>query len=108
MAGKVDIKVFAKGYVTPASWFKSFGVVSKFLIIAGILWAIYVAFIKPWVNPIKTQTQSITVQKGATAIIQQKQEAPKKRFIPFVEVGVGQARNERLNTFVRSGVRFEW
>jgi hypothetical protein len=112
MAEKTDLKEFARGYVTPASWWKSFGIVSKFLIIVAVGWAIYVAFVKPWTNPVKNQEQhtTIEVKPGGTINLtqQQKQEAQKRRLIPWVEVGVGQARNERLNTFVRAGIRIEW
>jgi hypothetical protein len=112
MAEKTDLKEFARGYVTPASWWKSFGVVSKFLILAALGWAIWIAFIKPWVNPVKTQEQhtTIEVKPGGTLNLtqQQKQEAPKKRWIVFVEPYLSQGSKQKMETGIRVGVRREW
>lgn len=105
---KVSIAEFGKGYAKPSSWWKAFGICSKFLIIIAVGWAVYVAFVKPWINPLKTQTQTIKVEKGATAIIQQKQAASKRFFIPFIEAGVEQRNDKNMGTYIRAGARIEW
>jgi hypothetical protein len=108
----ITARKFFGGAVQPKTGIKALAFLPWLLLFVFIGWCIYIAVVKPWINPVKTQTQStqIEVKPGGTLNLtqQQKQEAPKKRLIPFVEVGVGQARNERLNTFVRFGVRMEW
>lgn len=56
---------------------------------------------------VKEQSQKIIVQKGATALIQQKQEAPKRFFIPFIEAGVEQRSDSNMGTYIRAGMRIE-
>lgn len=100
---KVDVKEFAKGYVKPSSWWKAFGICSKFLIILFIGYCIYrVLFPKP------TQQQTIIAKPGSTINVQQKQETKRRTLIPFMEAFVEQSRNVRMNTGVRIGVRVEW
>lgn len=92
---------------------KTSSATGKGLFVLGIIalsgWAIWVTYIRPHTKfAAKTQTQSITIEKGATATIVQKTESPKRRLIPFIEVSVAQTRNARIDTAVRAGFRMEF
>ena len=111
MSEPIDIRKLADFRAT--ALVKSTSSTGKGLFVLGLValsgWAIWVTYIRPHTKfAVKTQTQTITIERGATAIIQQKTEAPKRRLIPFMEVGMGQARNERLNTFIKIGIRVEF
>src|SRR3990167_6803021 len=75
MAEKVNLQEFAKGYITPSSWFKSFGIVSKFLILIAVGWAVYVTFILPHIKkPEPSQTQQTTIESQGQVNIDQRQQ----------------------------------
>ena len=75
MAEKVNLQEFAKGYITPSSWFKSFGIVSKFLILIAVGWAVYVTFILPHIKkPEPSQTQQTTIESPGQVNIDQRQQ----------------------------------
>jgi len=97
----------------PTALIKSTSATGKGLFVLGLValsgWAIWVTYIRPHTKfAVKTQTQTITIERGATAVIQQKTEAPKRRLIPFVEVSVAQTRNAGLDTAVKAGFRMEF
>ena len=78
MAEKVDLKEFAKGFATPASWWKAVGIGLKILALVLIAFAIYKAFVmKP------KPTQDITVESGGKVEI--RNEANKRHLIFFCE-----------------------
>lgn len=99
--------------MSPRTLVKTSSATGKGLFVLGFiaigLYSIWVTVIQPhtrWAQ--KTQAQSITIEKGATATIVQKTEAQKRRLIPFIEVSVAQTRNARMDTAVRAGFRMEF
>jgi hypothetical protein len=100
---KVDVKKFAQGFVTPASWWKAVGIGLKILALVLVAFAIYKAFImKP------KPTQDITVQSGGTVTI--KNEANKRHLILFAEpyVFAEGGNTSRTGVGVKAGVRLEF
>jgi len=100
---KVSVKKFATGFVQPVEWWKAASVAIKIGLGLLLCYMVYATFIQKK----QTQTQSITVEKGGKAIIQQRQ-ARKRFIIPFIEVGVEQRQDDNLGTYIRGGVRFEF
>jgi len=101
MSEKVNIKEFFKGYITPVSWWKSIGIVSKFLIIIFLIFVFYKAFFK------ETQQQT-QIFKGKVGKVEIRQDM-KKTLIPFAEVYTEQRSNDKnLNFGVRCGIRVEF
>lgn len=94
----IDISPSAIGKST-SIWIKGFIPV---LLLALLGFTFYRAFF------VKEQSQKIVIQKGATAVIQQKQEAPKRFFIPFIEGGVEQRSDSNMGTYIRAGLRVEF
>lgn len=92
----------------PTALGKSTSSTSKGILVLLAVGLIGYAVYRQFIKPAPTQTQVIKAEKGAVINVQQKQEAPKRRMIPFTEIGIGQSRNEGLNTFVKVGVRLEW
>lgn len=105
MSEPVSIRKLAD--VTPKTLVKTTSSTAKglfvLLAVAGIGWAIY----RQYIRPLPTQTQAITIERGATAIIQQKQETKKRLFI-FIEPFVEQRQHSSMQTGIRAGVRVEW
>jgi len=100
---KFSLSRFLGSFFQWLPWVKTirFGLGLVMIIIAGF--TVYKAFF------VKTQqqTQRIIIKPGATAVIQQKQELPKKKFIPFVEGFVEQRNHNTMQSGIRVGLRFE-
>jgi hypothetical protein len=108
----ITARKFFGGAVQPKTGIKALAFLPWLLLFVFIGWCIYIAVVKPWINPVKTQTQStqIEVKPGGTLNLtqQQKQEAPKKRWIVFVEPYLSQGSKQKMETGIRVGVRREW
>ena len=103
MADKVDLKEFAKGFSTPASWWKAVGIGLKVFALVLIAFAVYKAFImKP------KPTQDITVQSGGQVTI--KNEANKRHLIFFGEpyIFAEGGNDNRTGVGVKVGARWEF
>ena len=99
--------------ISPNALGKSTSSVSKGLLVLGIIalcgWAIYVTYIKPHTKfAAKTQTQAITIQKGASATIVQKTDSPKKWLFLFIEPFIEQRQHSSMQTGIRVGIRLEF
>lgn len=74
------------------------GAIVIFFVVYGV-WKAY--FKKP------DSTQTIRAEKGSSVTVVQNNER-KKTLIPFCEVGIEQPQSEKLATYIRAGLRFEW
>jgi len=105
MAEAFDVKKLATSPFTGLFWVKTimFGLGLGCIFFIG--YGVYTAYFKPKPLP---QTQNITIEEGANVDIIQKQDAPKKKFIPFVEGFVEQKSGSDMETGIRAGLRFEF
>jgi len=101
---KFSLLKFLGSFFQWLPWIKTLRFGLGLVIVAFVGFTVYKAFF------VRTQqqTQKIVVEKGATAIIQQKQELPRRRFIPFVEGFVEQRSQNTMQSGIRAGLRFEW
>lgn len=97
----------------PTALIKSTSATGKGLLVLGMFavfgYSLWVALIQPhtkWAQ--KAQTQSITIEKGATATIIQKTDTPKKWLFLFIEPFVEQRQHASMQTGIRVGTRIEW
>jgi hypothetical protein len=96
--GKTDFKKFGRGFKEPDSWWKSFAQGIKFIIILGILYAIYAMFSNP--------AQTIVAKKGSNVQVTQINKV-KRFFTVFAEMGV-EHRADGSGVFTRLGGRIEF
>ena len=107
MSETVSIRKLAD--FSPTAMIKSSSQTMKGLLVIIAIGLIGFAVCKAYIKkPDASQSQTIKAEKGAIVNVQQRQENPRKRIIPFIEIGVGQSRNNRLDTFVKGGVRIEF
>jgi len=100
---KFSITKFIASFGQLIPWLKTFRFLIGGVIVIMVIFTIWKAFF----DKQQIQNQSIVVQRGAQAIIQQQQKN-KRALIPFMEAYVGQDSKSKMNTGLRVGVRIEW
>lgn len=95
-------KKFFLSFTTGLYWTKTvaFCIGAAILIFSGLfIWNLFFRKSDP--------SQVVRAGRGSTVTVYQQNDR-RKTLIPFVEGYVGENSNEKANTGIRGGVRFEW
>lgn len=103
----ITAKKFFTGAVQPKTGIKALAFIPWLLLFTAIGFCVWFT-INTILKPKPTQNQVIVAKPGSTINVQQKQEAPKRFLIPFLEIGVEQSSNRKFASYIRGGLRIEW
>lgn len=95
---KFSISKFFSSFTQWLPWVKTIRYVIGAALIIGVILFVYLKFSsKTMSNVFKGNVGKVTIN-----------QSPKKLFIPFVEGGIEKNNSTKLETYIRTGLRFEF